>query len=119
MTAMSAMVTPDPTFPASGHAFNCYWFFLPESGSALSGRHRFIPVHVQIVGCGVNALSDLDPRRPDKTRSVASGMSAVLLLRLSKTLADDLQTLTDLSVFNGERYKDAQHVVIRAAGEKN
>ncbi len=29
----------------------------------------------------------------------------------SKTLADDLQTLTDLSVFNGERYKDAQHVV--------
>ena len=46
-------------------------------------------------------------------------MGTDLLLRLSKTLADDLQTLTDLSVFNGERYKDAQHVVIRAAGEKN
>ncbi|RZM94824.1 hypothetical protein D9741_21995 [Escherichia sp. E14V7] len=32
-----------------------------------------------IVGCGVNALSDLDSRRPDKTQSVASGM----LCRLS------------------------------------
>lgn len=72
-----------------------------------------------IAGCSVNALSDRDSRRPDKTRSVASGMGAVLLFCLSKTLADDLQTLTDLSVFNGERYKDAQHVVIRAAGEKN
>ncbi|WP_258292109.1 hypothetical protein, partial [Escherichia marmotae] len=28
------------------------------------------------VGCGVNALSDLDSRRPDKTQSVASGMGA-------------------------------------------
>ncbi len=46
-------------------------------------------------------------------------MGAVLLFRLSKTLADDLQTLTDLSIFNSERDKDAQHVVIRAAGEKN
>ena len=46
-------------------------------------------------------------------------MGTDLLLRLSKTLANDFQTLTDLSVFNGERYKDAQHVVIRAAGEKN
>uniref|UniRef100_UPI001A7E148E hypothetical protein n=1 Tax=Escherichia sp. MOD1-EC5438 TaxID=2093871 RepID=UPI001A7E148E len=27
-------------------------------------------------GCGVNALSDLDSRRPDKTQSVASGMGA-------------------------------------------
>ncbi|MDF9339009.1 hypothetical protein, partial [Escherichia coli] len=53
---------------------NCYWFFLPESGSALSGRHRFIPVHVQIVGCGVNVLSDLDSRSPDKLQSVAPGM---------------------------------------------
>ncbi|MCV5580445.1 hypothetical protein OFO05_34170, partial [Escherichia coli] len=63
---------------------------MPESGSALPGQHRFLPVHVQIVGCGVNALSDLDPRRPDKTRSVASGIGAALLLRLIKTLADDL-----------------------------
>ncbi|HAH2679490.1 hypothetical protein A6587_24280 [Escherichia coli] len=42
---------------------------MPESGSALPGQHRFLPVHVQIVGCGVNALSDLHSRRPDKTRN--------------------------------------------------
>ncbi len=169
-----------PDISPSGHAFNCYWFFLPESGSALPGQHRFLPVHVQIVGCGANALSDLhfrrpdktrkrrlrhgapnvgcgvntlsdlDPRRPDKTRSVASGMGApnvgcgvnalsrptlwipvgrtrrvsvasgmgaVLLLRLSKTLADDLQPLTNLSVFNSGAIRMCSTLYIRAAGE--
>ena len=41
------------------------------------------------------------------------------MLRLGKTLRDDVQPLADLRIFNGQWDKDAQHVVVRPAGEQD
>lgn len=51
--------------------------------------------------------------------SVVFGIGVVLLFCFIKILVDDFQILMDLSVFNGEWYKDVQYVVIWVVGEKN
>lgn len=45
--------------------------------------------------------------------------SVLCLFRLAKAVGDDLEPLLDLRLFDGQRHQDAQHVVVRPAGEQD
>ena len=44
---------------------------------------------------------------------------SLCLFRLAKAVGDDLEPLLDLRLFDGQRHQDAQHVVVRPAGEQD
>ena len=46
-------------------------------------------------------------------------LNALRLRRLVKTFGDNRQPLLDLRRFHGERHQNAQHVIVRPAGEQD